>query len=462
MTLDADFLFKNIPTDNPVIVAVSGGSDSIALLVLANIWALKHDVTLQAVTVDHGLRPEAAAEAAFVSGVCAGLGVPHVTLAWEGLKPSFGIQEAARQSRYSLMDDFAHEIGADVILTGHTRDDQAETILMRCLRQSPSGDGRGLSGMSQNTWLYGGCSIYRPLLCTDRKMLRDFLTGMTQSWVEDPSNHDTSYERVRLRKYLGDNPVVGEKLISFGDVCGRLRKALSKDVAGLLVENVTVAPGPVYRFQTPVTRHGKKSGACLPVNDPVVSHTVQALIAIAGGQPHFVPRHKLASVFALLEPDGLSHLDGSSKRVTLGGAIIELKDDALLFYREARNQSSLLLEPGEAAIWDGRMHLYNGTPMPVFVEVASRQQIKSFEEMRGEPFPVKPRNVLRSTPVLHFQTSKGGTTPCLPLIETTELPKGMEVRLASPAIEHFCPEFDAPVRDWVRSLDRYTAASLQP
>ena len=118
MSLNAEILFKNIPTDNTVLIAVSGGSDSIALLLLANIWSLKNNVSLQAITIDHGLRAEAAAEAAFVAGVCAGLNIPHVTLAWEGIKPSFGIQEAARQSRYSLMDDFAHEIGADVILTG--------------------------------------------------------------------------------------------------------------------------------------------------------------------------------------------------------------------------------------------------------------------------------------------------------------------------------------------------------
>ncbi len=126
--------FKDIATDNPVIVAVSGGSDSLALLMLANIWAQQNNVILQAITVDHGLRAEAAVEATFVSSLCTGLNIPHVTLAWEGLKPSFGIQEAARQSRYSLMDDFAREIGADVILTGHTLDDQAETVFMRVAR----------------------------------------------------------------------------------------------------------------------------------------------------------------------------------------------------------------------------------------------------------------------------------------------------------------------------------------
>ena len=103
----SDHLFEGISTEAPVIVAVSGGSDSMALLQFAHVWAQKHGADLHAVTIDHGLRPEAAAEAAFVAGVCAGMGVPHLTLAWDGAKPAFGIQEAARLSRYTLLDDFA-------------------------------------------------------------------------------------------------------------------------------------------------------------------------------------------------------------------------------------------------------------------------------------------------------------------------------------------------------------------
>lgn len=455
MTIKAEILFRNISTEHPVLVAVSGGSDSIALLLLANIWALKKGVTLQAVTVDHGLRPEAAAEAAFVSSVCAGLGVPHVTLAWEGMKPSFGIQEAARQSRYSLMDDFAHEIGADIILTGHNKDDQGETILMRSLRHSVSGDGRGLSGMDRKTWLYGGTKIYRPLLNLTREELRGFLGEMAQSWIEDPSNLDESYERVRIRRILSENPALKNNVHRFGGVSSRLREALSADVASFLKEKVIVNPGPVYILQKVEGMNG--------VVNPVLAYAIQALVALSGGQSHLIARHRLSGVFAMLTGRGDEQgKAGSPAKLTLGGATIEYKKGNLCFYREARNQSSLLLEPNEAAIWDGRMHLYNGTAMPVFIEVASRQQIRDFEASRDVPYRVKPRAALRSTPIVHIQMEKGGTTPCLPLVESTAIPKGLEIRLASPAIEHFCPEFDAPLREWVRSMDQYPAASLQP
>ena len=97
--LDLEALFHQLDASETVLVGVSGGSDSIALLLLANAWAQKSGANLQAITVDHGLRPEAAAEAAFVASVCEAIGVSHVTLAWEGLKPSTGISSSARNAR---------------------------------------------------------------------------------------------------------------------------------------------------------------------------------------------------------------------------------------------------------------------------------------------------------------------------------------------------------------------------
>lgn len=453
MRTKAETLFKNIPTDNTVLVAVSGGSDSIALLLLANIWSLKKNVSLQAITIDHGLRAEAAAEAAFVAGVCAGLNIPHVTLAWEGIKPSFGIQEAARQSRYSLMDDFAHEIGADIILTGHTKDDQLETVMMRALRFSESGDGRGLSGMSRKTELYGGVKVVRPLLTKTRSELREFLVEMAQPWIEDPSNLDESYERVRIRRSLEKDSRRRDQLSRFAKACASLRSIMARQVAEKLAAQVVLEPGPVFHFSLP-DKEVLANGL-----DPVTAQSVQTLIAVSGGQNFLIPRHRLGRLHEAMKN---AFRSGVSSKLTLGGAIVEVKEDCLVFYREARNQSSLLLEVGEAAIWDGRMHLYNGTSLPVFVEVASRNHIKEYEALRGVPYKVKPRAALRSTPVLHVQTLAGSTTPHLPLVEASKLPKGLEVRLASPAIEHFCPQFDEPISQWVRSLDQYPAASLQP
>lgn len=429
-------------------LAVSGGSDSLALLHLASVWALRNEVTLQAVTVDHGLRPEAASEAAFVSGVCASLGVDHVTLAWEGIKPSFGIQEAARQSRYSLMDDFAHEIGAEVIVTGHTRDDQIETVMMRMLRNKPQSDGRGLAGMAAKTWLYGGNALMRPLLDLTRQELRAYLADLGQPWIEDPSNHDDSYERVRIRNSLVGRSETCNNILKLADLSARMRRHLAGEVAGYLDRAVIVNPGPVFEIAA--------SKVC---RDAVSSHALQVLVAIAGGQLHLVPRHRLEAVYDMLNrqlsPGGIS-------RMTLGGACLELRKGKLAIYREARNQSALMLDAGETAIWDGRMHVYNGTALPVFIEIADRRQIREFEDLRGKPYQVKPRAALRSTPVLHVQNRGGESQPLLPLVESARLPRGLEVRMAAPAIEHFCPQFDEPLRAWLQTLDNFQAASLEP
>ena len=455
---DPDRLFAGIETATPVLVAVSGGSDSMALLLLANIWARKHDVALQAVTIDHGLRPEAAAEAAFVASVCAGLGINHVTLAWEGIKPSFGVQEAARQSRYSLMDDFAHEIGADVIVTGHTRDDQIETVLMRALRQGDDGDGRGLSGMARKTWLYGGRTVFRPLLGQSREALRSYLAHVPQSWIEDPSNNDESYERVRLRKSLAGMAEKAGRIERFARACAGLREALARQVATYLEDRCQSLPGPVYRLPL---EGGTKAG--VQASGPVFEQAIQVLIAMAGGQAHLVSRKRLSTVMAMIgDMTDKSASSEKKSRLTIGGTVIDCSKGSVLFYREVRNLSSLLLEPGEAAIWDGRMHVFNGTALPIFIEPADRAQIREFEEERGQKYEVPRRAALWSTPVVHVQTNKGGTLPCLPLVEGKKLPKGLEIRLASPAIEHFCPDFDEALCNWVRSLDRFMAASLQP
>ena len=135
-------------------LAVSGGPDSTALLVLAARWAnqLKRAPKLLAVTIDHGLRPEAAREAAAVKRLAQSLKVSHRTLRWRGRKPRTGLQEAARQARYELLAQAATRAGFAHILTAHTLDDQAETVLFRLAR----GSGLfGLTGMAHAAPLPG-------------------------------------------------------------------------------------------------------------------------------------------------------------------------------------------------------------------------------------------------------------------------------------------------------------------
>ena len=123
-------------------VAVSGGGDSVALLCLMADWAAPREVRLAAATVDHGLRPEAAAEAAGVAALCGRLGLAHATLRWEGWDGRGNLMDAARRARRRLLADWAAEQGLAAVALAHTRDDQAETVLMRLAR------GAGVDGLS--------------------------------------------------------------------------------------------------------------------------------------------------------------------------------------------------------------------------------------------------------------------------------------------------------------------------
>lgn len=183
-------------------VAVSGGSDSLALLHMAKDWADRHDVTVQAVTVDHGLRPEAADEAAYVAQLARSLGVKHDILHWDK-RPVHNMQAEARTARYDLIDQWRGSI-TDVLL-GHTATDQQETFLLALKR------GSGLDGLTAMPQFrtYRQMRLIRPVLSFARDDLRAYLTARSIDWVEDPSNINSDYDRIKLRQAEPDLSVLG-------------------------------------------------------------------------------------------------------------------------------------------------------------------------------------------------------------------------------------------------------------
>jgi tRNA(Ile)-lysidine synthase len=199
---EAKQLFAGLGGARGIMLAVSGGPDSVALLYLAARWRdglrIKTKPKLFAVTVDHGLRKEARAEALAVARLARKLKVPHRILRWNGKKPATGLQEAARLARYRLLGTAALKSRASHVVTAHTRDDQAETVLMRMARGSGIG---GLGAMLRDTPL-GGCVLTRPLLDVAKARLIATVQKAGIGFAEDPSNRDPRFTRVRFREMM--------------------------------------------------------------------------------------------------------------------------------------------------------------------------------------------------------------------------------------------------------------------
>jgi tRNA(Ile)-lysidine synthase len=203
-----------------VAVAVSGGPDSMALLLLAQGWAEKAGLTLQALTVDHRLRPESAAEARQVAAWCGARSIAHRTLVWRGAKPASNIQAAARAARYALMLGWCRRHRAGALLVAHHLEDQAETVLLRLGRGSGVD---GLAGM-RPAFDLDGIRIVRPLLAVPRARLRAVLDRAGQAAIDDPSNRNEAYQRVKVRQALDLLAPDGVAAVHVAATAARMRR----------------------------------------------------------------------------------------------------------------------------------------------------------------------------------------------------------------------------------------------
>ncbi|QOZ66204.1 tRNA lysidine(34) synthetase TilS [Bradyrhizobium arachidis] len=220
---EAKQLFAGLKSAPALVLAVSGGPDSVALMWLAARWrrSFSRAPRLLVVTVDHGLRPEAAREAREVKRLAAELGLPHRTLRWRGEKPKTGLPAAAREARYRLLAETARKAGASHVLTAHTRDDQAETLLMRMLR------GSGLAGLSAMARLStrDGVVLARPLLDVPKSQLVATLRRAKIGFADDPTNRDANFTRPRLRALLPQLAAEGGDARSLARLASRLARA---------------------------------------------------------------------------------------------------------------------------------------------------------------------------------------------------------------------------------------------
>ena len=221
--IDVDALFAPLADYRQLGLAVSGGPDSLALMLLAHRFAERSGQSgrFTVYAVDHGLRPEAAGEVAFVVREAEKLGFAARALRWEGKKPATGIQAAARIARYRLIGAAMREDGATALLTGHHLSDQAETVLMRMAHGSGI---EGLRGMDRVA-VIEGVTIIRPLLSVDPAALRAQVDAAGIVPVTDPSNNDLDYERVRWRSMLPHLAALGLDARRLARLAERMRDA---------------------------------------------------------------------------------------------------------------------------------------------------------------------------------------------------------------------------------------------
>ena len=181
-----------------IAVAVSGGIDSLSLVLLANEWAKNHDIKIVGLTVDHKLRPTSTNEAEYVNSLLKKYDIEHHTLTWEGEKPTSNIENTARDARYNLLIDFCEKNKIKVLLLGHHVQDQAENFLIRLFR------GSGVTGLSsmQKISERNGIKLVRPLLNVRKDDLKNYLIENKIEWVEDESNSDEKYLRNKIRNFL--------------------------------------------------------------------------------------------------------------------------------------------------------------------------------------------------------------------------------------------------------------------
>ncbi|NNE82541.1 MAG: tRNA lysidine(34) synthetase TilS, partial [Alphaproteobacteria bacterium] len=363
-----------------VAVAVSGGRDSLCLALLASRWAARQGGDLVALTVDHGLRTDSAAESRQVGDWLRRHGIRHHILRWSGPYPTSGIQAAARQARYRLLADHCVAQGILHLLVGHHRDDQGETVLIR--HESSSGRD-GLAAMAavneQNN-----LRLLRPLLDMPRERLAATLTALGQSWIDDPSNENPAMARGRLRSSdvatslseaaVSANNSADARVLAEGETACLAARALRFHPAGFItIDRAVLAAGTPEIIERVLAR---------------------AVMAVAGRSypPRSVRTKRLAQIIA-----GGEVFSGH----TLAGCRLVGHENAIHVCREAaRIGPPVELMAGTTTVWDNRFRvsvtksLGRDAKLAALTAKGWKQIVRVDPQLRNIPIPYAARTVL--------------------------------------------------------------------
>jgi tRNA(Ile)-lysidine synthase len=337
---EANTLFRPLVRTFSLVLAVSGGPDSTALMFLVARWAAALKTRcpkLLAITVDHGVRPESANEANAVKRLARQLGVTHRTLRWEGAKPKTGLQQAARAARYRLLAATARTAKADCVLTAHTLDDQAETVLIRMSR------GSGLSGLCamadaspMPTNGDPAVTLVRPLLGVPKARLIATLARANIDFAQDPSNQDPRFTRARLRGLM---PMLAQEGLDARRLAGlarRLRRAEAAIETAVDEAARALSQGP-WSERGPIVFPAEKF-VRLPAE--VALRLLGRAIAATGdeGPVELGKLEALHEALATASKTGTSRKSTTSRR-TLAGAMVTRTPDMVTIERAPTRRS---------------------------------------------------------------------------------------------------------------------------
>jgi tRNA(Ile)-lysidine synthase len=308
---------------NPTIaVATSGGADSMALLLLANEWSISKNGRIISLTVNHRLRPEADDETNQVSNWCAQHGIEHYTLYWEhDFTITSSVQESARNARYKLMTDWCVENNILHLLLAHHLEDQVETLFFRLARGSNMD---GLSAMAAQT-IISGVRLIRPFLQINKSRLIETLKFKDQKWIEDPSNLNSQYTRVHIRKQLLElvnrhdiNQRSGQVISKFS----KFRYSKQNELVSQITNGIGIFP----------EGYGLIDTSKFSLIETHTSAKILGKLIVALNGRHYPPRsQKLLKLAELIKNYNIS------KKYNIGGLIFEiLPVNHIIVYREAK------------------------------------------------------------------------------------------------------------------------------
>ncbi len=343
---DPDRLFSHLAGCSGLLLAVSGGPDSTALMVLADRWRRNRNArdlpALHVAVVDHGLRAESAREAEQAADNARTLGFP-VGLLHADVQPDGNVQEAARRARYRCLVEAARRNACEAIVTAHHMDDQAETVLLRLLR----GSGLfGLAGMAETVRI-NGCRLVRPLLGVWRDTLLSIAEKSELPIADDPSNRDFTYDRVWVREILAleSSHLPGrEELVALAARARRTADAIDARADELLAAFSVDAAGQV---SGPLR-------SLVSEPDVIVGRALWRIVRAAGGHRFGAPGDKIQRLHRRLRDRADRGL-----RQTLGGVIIDVAGQIVRFRREAgrKGLETSAVAAGDTLVWDGRFRI---------------------------------------------------------------------------------------------------------